>query len=110
MQEYVPVAGGGQFAASHALFDRLVGWLAGDQSAGLPHAEVEERIHTEGVPVLRQLLQDHFDLQAGREQHLEEVIDADGQPRSWAQQGRARQLATRFGPGRPFMPGNLHLF
>ena len=98
MQEYVPVAGGGQFAASHALLDRLVGWLAGDLSAGLTHAEVEERIHTEGIPVLRQLLQDHFDLQAGREQQLEEVIDADGQSRSWAQQGRARQLATRFGP------------
>jgi hypothetical protein len=98
VQEYVPVAGGGQFAASYVLFDRLVGWLAGDQSAGLTHAEVEERIHTEGIPVLRQLMQDHFDLHAGREQQLEEVIDADGQPRSWAQQGRARQLATRFGP------------
>jgi hypothetical protein len=97
VQEYAPVAGDGQFAASYTLFDGLVGWLAGEQAVGLTHAEVEERIHTEGIPVLRQLMQDHFDLQAGRERQLDEVIDADGQPRSWAQKGRARQLATRFG-------------
>jgi hypothetical protein len=97
VQEYAPAAGDGQFTASYALFDRLVGWLAGDSSVGLTHAEVEERIHTEAIPVLRQLMQDHFDLQASREQHRDEVIDADGQPRSWAQQDRSRQLATRFG-------------
>jgi len=97
VQEYAPAAGEGQFAASYALFDGLVGWLGGDQSAGLTHAQVEERIHSEGISVLRQLMQDHFDLQAGREQQLEEVIDADGQLRGWAQRGRARQLATRFG-------------
>jgi hypothetical protein len=98
VQEYAPVAGDGQFAASYALFRGLVGWLAGEQAAGLTHAEVEERVHTEGVPVLRQLMQDHFDLQADREQQLDEVIDVDGQSRGWAQKGRARQLATRFGP------------
>jgi hypothetical protein len=97
VQEYAPVAGEGPFAASYVLFRGLVGWLAGEQAAGLTHAEVEERIHTEGIPVLRQLLQDHFDLQAVREQHLAEVVDAEGQPRGWAQKGRARQLATRFG-------------
>jgi hypothetical protein len=97
VQEYAPVAGDGQFAASYALFGGLVGWLAGDQAAGLTHAEVEDRVHTEGMSVLRQLMQDHFDLQAGRERQLDEVVDADGQPRRWAQQGRTRQLATRFG-------------
>jgi hypothetical protein len=98
VQQYAPVVGDGQFDASYTLFGKLVGWLAGDSSVGLTHAEVEERIHTEGIPVLRQLMQDHFDLQAGREQHLDEVIDADGQPRDWAQQDRTRPLATRFGP------------
>jgi len=97
VQGYAPAADGGQFAASYALFGRLVGWLAGDQAVGLTHAEVEERIHTEGIPVLCQLMQDHFDLQASRERHLDEVVDADGQPRRWAQRGRTRQLATRFG-------------
>lgn len=97
MQEYAPAAGGGQFAGSYALFGRLVGWLAGDQSAGLTHAEVEDRIHSEGISVLRRLMQDHCDLQAGRERQLDGVVDADGRPRAWAQKGRTRQLATRFG-------------
>ncbi len=97
MGDYASTAAEGQFAASYALFAGLVGWLAGERAAGLTHAEVEERIHTEGMPVLRQLMQDHFDLQAGREQQLDEVIDVDGQPRRWAQQGRSRQLTTRFG-------------
>jgi hypothetical protein len=97
VQEYAPAGDGGQFAASYALFGRLVGWLAGDQAAGLMHAEVEDRIHTEGISVLRQLMQDHCDLQAGRERQLDGVVDADGRRRAWAQKGRARQLATRFG-------------
>jgi hypothetical protein len=97
VQEYAPVASEEPFAASYGLFGGLVGWLAGEQAAGLTHAEVEERIHTEGVAVLRQLLQDHFDLQAVREPQLDEVVDADGRSRSWAQKGRVRQLATRFG-------------
>jgi hypothetical protein len=41
VQEYAPVAGGGQFAESYTLFGQLAGWLAGDQAAaplwrGLP--------------------------------------------------------------------------
>src|SRR6266568_4751257 len=96
VREYAATAGGGQFAASYALFDGLVGWLGGDQSAGLTHAQVDERIHSEGIPVLRQLMQDHFDLQAGREQQLEEVIDADGQLRGG---GRRRGGAGGGGSG-----------
>jgi hypothetical protein len=76
----------------------LVDWLAGAQAGDLTHGQVEERIHAEGVPVLRQLLQDHLDLQASREQRLDEVIDVDGQARAWAQLDRQRELATRFGP------------
>ena len=87
-----------QFIASYELFGRLVDWLAGTQAGELTHAQVEDRIHTEGVPVLRQLMQDHLDLQASREQRLHEVIDTDGQARAWAQPDRYRQLATRFGP------------
>jgi hypothetical protein len=86
-----------QFSASYELFGRLVDWLAGTQADQLTHAQVEDRIHTEGIPVLRQLMQDHLDLQASREQRLGEVIDADGQARAWAQADRQRGLTTRFG-------------
>lgn len=98
MQDYAPAAGDARFAVSYGLFRGLVGWLAEGQAGGLTHAEVEERIHAEGMAVLRQLMQDHFDLRADRERELAQVIDAEGQPRAWAQKGRARQLATRFGP------------
>ena len=86
------------FTASYTRFDGLVAWLAGDQSAGMTHAELEERLHTEGLVLLRQLLQDSLDLQAVREKRLAEVVDADGHRRGRAETGHARALATRFGP------------
>jgi hypothetical protein len=52
------------FTASYTRFDGLVAWLTGDQSAGMTHAELEERLHTEGLGLLRQLLQDSLDLRA----------------------------------------------
>src|SRR5438046_10321719 len=85
------------FTASYTRFDGLVAWLAGDQSAGMTHAELEERLHTEGLVLLRQLLQDSLDLQAVREERLVQVIDADGHRRGRVEGGHERGLATRFG-------------
>src|SRR5438046_757742 len=64
----------------------------------MTHGELEERIHTEGLALLRQLLQDSLDLRAVREQRLVEVIDADWHRRGVAEVGHERGLATRFGP------------
>jgi len=85
------------FAASSTRFDGLVAWLAGDQAAGMTHGELEERLHTGGLALLRQLLQDSLDLRTVREQRLVEVIDADGRRRGVAEDGHERGLATRFG-------------
>jgi hypothetical protein len=85
------------FAASSTRFDGLVAWLGGDQADGMTHGELEERLHTEGLALLRQLLQDSLDLRAVREQRLVEVIDADGYGRGVAEDGHERGLATRFG-------------
>jgi hypothetical protein len=49
------------------------------------------------MAVLCQLMQDSLDLRASREQRLDEVVDADGRHRGWAEAGRTRVLATRFG-------------
>lgn len=98
MPEHASDLASEQFTTSYELFGRLVDWLAGMQAGELTHAQVEDRIHTDGVPVLRQLMQDHLDLQASRERRLGEVIDADGQARTWAQLDRQRGLGTRFGP------------
>jgi hypothetical protein len=98
MQAYASKTAGAAFAASSTRFDGLVAWLTGGQAAGMTHGELEERLHTEGLALLRQLLQDSLDLRAVREQRLAEVIDADGHRRGVAEDGHERGLATRFGP------------
>jgi hypothetical protein len=97
MPGYASAGGQAAFTASYTVFDGLVAWLGGDQSAGMTHAQVEERLHTEGLGLLRQLLQDSLDLRAVREQRLPGVIDVDGGRRGRAEGGHVRQLATRFG-------------
>jgi hypothetical protein len=87
----------GAFTASQTRFASMVDWLAGDQAAGMTHADLEERLHTDGLALLRQLLQDSLDLRAEREPRLDEVSDTDGVRRGTAQTGRERLLATRFG-------------
>jgi hypothetical protein len=97
MSGYASAAAEAAFAASSTRFDGLVAWLTGDQAAGMTHAQLEERLHSEGLALLRQLLQDSLDLRAVREQRLVEVIDADGHRRGVAEGGHERGLATRFG-------------
>jgi hypothetical protein len=97
MQGYASETAEAGFASSYTRFDGLVAWLGGDRAAGMTHGELEERLHTEGLALLRQLLQDSLDLRAVREQRLVEVIDADGHRRGVAEGGHGRGLATRFG-------------
>ncbi len=98
MQAYASEEAGTAFAASYTRFDGLVAWLAGDRAAEMTHAELEDRLHTDGLALLRQLLQDSLDLRAVREERLAEVVDADGYRRGRAEGGHERGLATRFGP------------
>jgi hypothetical protein len=97
VQAYASDATDAAFAASHARFAQLVDWLAGDQAAGMTHAQLEEHLHADGLELLRQLLQDSLELRAVREQRLAQVTDADGYQRGSAEQGRQRLLATVFG-------------
>ena len=85
------------FAASHRRFTEVVAWLGGEQVARMTHAQMEDRLHTDGLALLRQLLQDGLDLRAEREQRLHDVADADGVGRGTAGYGRERVLATVFG-------------
>lgn len=97
MQAYVSDAGGDMFGGSRAWFAAMVDWLGGDQACGMTHGQLEDRLHTDGLELLRQLLQDSLELRAARERRLQKVADAGGVPRGWAQPGRQRLLATRFG-------------
>jgi hypothetical protein len=85
------------FARSRAGFEEVVGFLDGDGAAALSHAELEDRLATEGRELLRLLYQDHLDLRAEREQRLEEVADAEGVDRPSLEAGHTRTLMTIFG-------------
>jgi len=56
------------FAASRDRFEAMVGYLDGTGAAAMPHAQLEQHLATQGRELLNQLLQDHLDLRAAREQ------------------------------------------
>ena len=85
------------FTASRELFESVVGFLDGTPAAGLEHAELETRLQTRSRELFRQLMQDHLDLRAQREQHLPGVIDAEQVARGNVETGHTRALSTVFG-------------
>ncbi|PYC61898.1 hypothetical protein C7C46_33595, partial [Streptomyces tateyamensis] len=50
--------------------ETLMGTLSGGDADAWTHAELEEHLETAGRELLRQLLQDHLDLRAVREENL----------------------------------------
>ena len=97
MPQYAPETAGGEFARSREAYAQAEGWLAGPQATGLGHAELEEQLQARIRELARQLLQDHLDVRAAREQRRARVAGADGRPRLRAERGHSRQLATVFG-------------
>lgn len=85
------------FARSRARFEEVVGFLDGDGAGGLSHAELEDRLNTDGRELVRLLFQDHLDLRAEREERLGEILDGDGVDRPSVEAGHARTLMTIFG-------------
>jgi hypothetical protein len=85
------------FEASRAVFETLIGFFAGPEAAELTHGELEARLKTDGFDLLRQVLQDHFDLRAAREERALTPVGSDGRPRPYLEAGHARPLHTIFG-------------
>jgi hypothetical protein len=90
------------FAASQAMFTALAGELAGPAAAVLTACELEDLLDERGREVMRQLLQDHYDLRAAREERQARdrrgpVTGADGITRSRLEAGHGRALATLSG-------------
>src|SRR6266851_5592922 len=56
------------FAASGDRFGAVVSWLDGEEAGRLTHGELEAELGTAGRDLIRQLLQDHLDLRAAREE------------------------------------------
>jgi hypothetical protein len=93
----VEAAASESFSASRELFESVAGFLDGTEAAGLEHAELETQLQSRGRELVRQLMQDHLDLRAQREQRLEEVADAEGVARGGVETGHERRLTTVFG-------------
>jgi len=97
VQAYASDTTNDAFTAAQTRFGAMVAWLSSDQAGAMTHAQLEARLHTDGLALLRQLMQDSLDLRACRERRLHEVADAEGVRRGTAEEGRERGLATIFG-------------
>lgn len=85
------------FGASRACFDEVCSFMGGQDAMGLTHGELEARLAVDVRELVRQLLQDHLDLRAAREERLCEVVDHKGGPRGAVEAGHRRPLQTIFG-------------
>jgi hypothetical protein len=102
VEDYCPVPPDDPFTASRALFGSLAAGLASPAAAGLTACELEDLLDEKGREVLRQLLQDHLDLRAAREERQARedratATGTDGITRSRLEAGHSRLLATMFG-------------
>ncbi|MET9520332.1 ISKra4 family transposase [Streptomyces sp. NPDC002994] len=90
------------FARSVSAFEALTATLSGHGAGDWKHAELEEHLEAVGRELLRQLLQDHLDLRAHREEvHVREsaapVVGPDGVERPWRERGHERWLSCLVG-------------
>jgi hypothetical protein len=102
MAAYAAVPPDDPFAASKGMFDALACELAGPAAAVLTAFELEELLNERTRKMTRQLLQDHYDLRAIREEQQARQDPApaegtDGITRTRLETGHGRLLATLFG-------------
>jgi hypothetical protein len=75
----------------------MVDFLGGTRSGELTHAELEQRLRSDGFELLRQLYQDHLDVRARHEGRIEDVTGHDGVARRSIEADHERRLVTIFG-------------
>ncbi|MCC2280077.1 hypothetical protein LKL35_32325 [Streptomyces sp. ET3-23] len=102
MERYDTPPSADLFAASTNFFESLVTELRDPATGRLAHHELEELLDTRGRLLMRQLLQDHLDLRALREEQAVRtrrpvVTGREGLVRPRLERGHQRQLATLFG-------------
>lgn len=85
------------FAVADNLYDNLKRALVSAEMQTLEHGDIEERVAGEGLEILRQLVQVHFDVRAREEVRLESVTGSDGVVRNHRREGCKRSLETLFG-------------
>src|SRR5712691_6161234 len=102
MAAYCAVPPDDPFAVSRSLHDVLAAGLAGPAAAALTACELGDLLGERGREVQRQMLQEHLDLRAKREEQRARdqrapVTGTDGIPRSRLETGHDRILATLSG-------------
>jgi hypothetical protein len=100
MEPYDTVVDADPFATSRNDFESLASELAGEPAAQLTHDRLEDLVEGRGRELLRQLLQDHLDLRAVREEaDLSTRLDRGERPadRGRLEGGHHRMLATVVG-------------
>ncbi|MGH3231466.1 MAG: ISKra4 family transposase, partial [Streptosporangiaceae bacterium] len=106
MEAYAAVPPDDPFAASKGMFAALAADLASPAAAALTACGLEELLDGRGREVLRQALQDHYDLRAAREEQQARERRAGHEPpvtgpgqiaRTRLETGHSRLLATLFG-------------
>ncbi|MDQ3578952.1 MAG: ISKra4 family transposase [Actinomycetota bacterium] len=97
MKEYAVELVDGAFTRSRERFDALLAGLGSPETAGITHADLEERIGCQGRELLRCLLQDHLDLRAAREVRHAAVTGADAVVRRTVEPDHSRALSSVFG-------------
>jgi hypothetical protein len=102
MAAYCAVPPDDPFAISKAMFTALAAELGGPAAAGLTACELEDLLDERGREVIRQLLQDHYDLRKTREeqqarQRRAPAAGPGGVTRTRLETGHGRALATLFG-------------
>lgn len=97
MERYDTAVAADPFARATICFEELTGELGSPGAGRLTHDELEDLLTERGRQLMRQLLQDHLDLRALREEadHAAAVVAAG---RSRVERGHGRALATVVGP------------
>jgi len=103
VQAYASTADGDGFDRSRTLLETVIGGLGEPAAGELAHAELEQRLQEQSREVFRQLLQDHLDLRAAREEQavpqapVVAVCGSDGIERRHVEPDHDRGLVTVFG-------------
>lgn len=85
------------FAVADNLYDNLKRALVSAEMKTLEHSDIEEKVAGDGLEILRQLVQVHFDVRAKEEFRREGVTGSDGVVRNHRREGCKRGLETLFG-------------
>lgn len=85
------------FNKSYRKCEELCRKLSSKESFRMSHGEAERFIQSEGMEVLKQMLQDHLNLRSEREEKAKAVVGVDGICRDSIKLGQKRQLESIFG-------------